>query len=62
MIALFLLLVVVALGLICFFLAQIVASLTMISASLQVDALKKAGVVDEIREAVLRRSEEKRTA
>lgn len=57
MIILLLFLVLVALGAICWNLRQIGEALTIIAASLHVDAVKKAGVVDEVRAAILARAE-----
>lgn len=57
MIVLLLFLVLVALVAICWNLRQIGESLILIAASLHVDAMKKAGIVDEVRAAILRRSE-----
>ena len=62
MVEFLLFLMVLALCGVCFLLAQVVGALTVLSASSMVDALKKAGIVDEIREAVAKRAAEERTS
>jgi hypothetical protein len=52
--------ILVALGVICWNLRQIAEGLALIAASMQIDTMKKAGIVDEIREAVMRRTQERR--